>query len=198
MSLKNILENNNYDLYCKSINIDGLVYPGIKGSTRVSVNPASNPDPLINGLIIPAGSGELSMPITTSPIDIGSASPYIYDPQNLFTFSNTTITIKPGRYFFSFLVNIISYDPMAVQAEGKIIQFLRSNESIFMAPPVAACSMYNGYPLTSPLTAYNWCISASSCFFVEEETEFALKFEFNNTTDVTIALTSGFSIIALD
>jgi hypothetical protein len=198
MSISNLLIPNNYSLYCNSINVNGSIYPGLKGSTRVSVNPASNPDPIIGGLVIPAGSGQISMPITVTGIEIGLASPYLYDPKSIFTIQNDTIKIKPGRYSMSFLINVLSYDPMAVQAEGKIVQFLKSDIDIFMGAPICACAMFNGYPLTSPLVAYDWCISSSACFSIDTETEFALKFEFNNTTDVTIVLTSGFSIFALD
>lgn len=198
MSVSNILTPNNYNLYCHSIDVDGSIYPGLKGSTRVSVDPSSNPDPNIGGLVIPAGSGQISMPITISGIEIGTASPYLYDPKSVFTIQNDTIKIKPGRYSVSFLINILSYDPMAIQAEGKIVQFLDSDIDIFMGAPICGCSMYNGYPLTSPLVAYNWCISSSACFSIDTEKEFALKIIFNNTTDVTIVLTSGFSVISLD
>lgn len=201
MSISNLFGPNDSTIYCKNLianNIDGFPYAGIKGSTRVSINPASNPDPLIGGLLIPAGSGTLTIPITITDIEIGEASPYIYDPKSLFTIMTDTIKIKPGRYSVSFLVNILSYDPMAVQNEGKIVQFMQKDVEPFMGPPVCACSSYNGFPLTTPLVGYNWCIGSSACFSIDVETEFALKIIPNNTTDVTIVLTSGFSIIALD
>jgi hypothetical protein len=195
MSISNLFKGNDYNLFCNNLN--GYPYT-VKSSTRISVNPASNPDPLINGLIVTAGSGEISMPITVTGIELGSASPYLFDPNDLFTVQNDTVLIKPGRYSVSFLLNILSYDPMAVQAQPKICQFIDSSYPIFGGAPVCACGSYTGIPLTSPLVAYNWCISSSACFSIDTETEFALKFDFYNTTDVVIALTSGFSIMALD
>lgn len=106
MSLSNLLQQNSYNLYCNSlISIEGI------GNARASVNPVSNPDPFTNGLIIPAGTGETKLPITFGPIELGPGSPYNYNPNNSWTLNNDSITVKPGKYFISFSLNILSYDP---------------------------------------------------------------------------------------
>lgn len=191
MSLSNILTPNGYNLYCNSIN--GSI-PN-KSNCRVSVDPSSNFDPNIGGLIIPANSGESnSMPITFGP-----AAPYNHDPKRLFTIHDNYISIKKGRYFISFQLSVMSYDPGAIQGEGKIVQFLRKDDTIFMSAPICSCGMYNGYPLVvGPFNGFFWALSSQFTFEIQNDTDFALKYTFNNTTPVTIAMTSGFSLISLD
>jgi hypothetical protein len=169
-----------------------------KASLRAGVDPISDPDPIIGGLIVPAGSGEISIPITIADQSIGIANPYIFDPLGLFTVNTASITVQPGRYQIQAGINIISFAPGAIAAEGKIIQIMRDVDMIYNAPPICTASIMSAMGVTSPLTAFVWTLNTSANFSISAPETLAIKFLPNNTTDIVIALTSNMTLIQLD
>jgi hypothetical protein len=171
-----------------------------KASLRANVDPTSNPDPIINGLLVPAGASEFSVPITVSPQGLGIAESFIYDPLGCFAVDVDTITVQPGRYFAEASLNIISFNPLTNPTEGKIMQFLRTGDVIFGSAPICSDAKMSAYQLTNPpnpLDAFVWTLTASSNFILSTAESLSLRFIPNNTTDVVVSLTSNISLTQL-
>lgn len=169
-----------------------------KASARANVDPTSNPDPMINGLLIPANSSELSIPFTVADQDLGIANTYSFDQLGRFNVSGTDITVQPGRYRVSTSINIIDLGAAGASNEGKIIQLLLSSQSIYTGPPILTDSLMSGITITSPLNAYVWTLNSSGTFSVLSPVTLSLRFIPNNTVDIVIAPTSNISLEQLD
>lgn len=182
--------NGNFD------NINGLPYD--LGNFRAGIDPSSNPDPFIGGLLVPAGTGQFSMPITVADQSLGEANPYIYDPLSKFSFTSTAFKLKPGRYNISFNANIIAFNPLPPDPpECKIAQIIKSNLNIFEGPPECTDSKFTPCVLTTPFAGIIWSLNSSANVKVIAETEFDLKMLLNNTMDVIIPLTTNISVTEL-
>ena len=171
-----------------------------KASLRAGVDPTSNPDPFIGGLLVPAGASEFSIPITVADQSLGIANPYINDPLGYFTVGTDSIIVQPGEYSASISINIISIDPLTIATEGKIMQLMKSTDVIFSAPPICGDNKMTAYHITNPpnpIDAYIWTLNCASNFKLTTPESLSIRFIPNNTTDIIISLTSNISLTQL-
>lgn len=171
-----------------------------KASLRAGIDPTSNPDPFIGGLLVPAGTPEFSLPITVGDQSLGIANPYNTDPLGYFSVGTDSVTVQPGDYSVSISINIISIDPLTIATEGKIMQLMKSTDVIFGAPPICGDNKMTAYHITNPpnpLDAYIWTLNCSSNFSLDTAESLSIRFIPNSTTDIVIALTSNISLTQL-
>lgn len=163
-------------------------------SFRAGVDPSSNPDPIIGGLLFPPGSTEINMPITLADQSIGLANPYIVDPFGVFSFGADTITINVvGNYAASVNLNFIAFG--GAQNELKVAQLMDNSFSLFNGPPICTDSEYNGAAITTPLVGVVWTLTDAASFNVTSvPVTIAVKLRVDSSTDVSLALTSNVCI----
>lgn len=165
----------------------------VRAQLRAGVDPSSNPDPITNGLIVPAGTTEFNMPLTVLPQGIGLADPFITDSAGFFQIDPDGMNIMYENDFqASFNVYIIGVG--ASQNQLQVGQILQDGQVIFNAPPVCSASDYAGAVVTAPLGGVIWLLTGTANFHATVPTKLVLRLLINNTTDVVIALTSNFSI----
>lgn len=164
-----------------------------KASIRAGIDPTSNPDPFIGGLLVPANSSEFSIPFTLAPQSLGIADNYSFDQLGKFSVSGTDITVQPGNYRVSVSINIIDFGALGASNEGKILQLMRSIDTIYTAPPICTDSLMSGVTITSPLNAFVWTLNTTANFTLSSPETLSVRFIPNNTVDVIIALTSNIS-----
>lgn len=165
---------------------------------RANVDPQSNPDPTLNGLIVPPNAGQFNMPITVSPQGLQLADGFINDPSGFYTISTDTFSInRKGDFRASFSVFVIGIG--ATQNHSMVAQLMDNSFNIYSNPPIIAAGSYAGELITSPITGVAWYLTGSAVFTVDTTpVTIALKCIFDNDTDVVIALTSNISIELID
>lgn len=166
----------------------------IRAQLRAGVDPTSNPDPITNGLLIPAGTTEFNMPLTVLPQSIGLADPFISDKAGFFQIDSDGIVLKYNNdYQASFNIYIIGTG--ATQNQLQIGQILQDGQTIFTSPPICSASDYGGSVVTAPLNGVIWLLTGTANFTVTTApVKIVLRLQINNTTDVAVALTSNLSI----
>lgn len=165
----------------------------IRAQCRAGVDPSSNPDPLIGGLLIPAGTTEFNMPITVLPQGIGLADPFVTDPAGFFQFDPDGINIiYANDYQASFSIYILGFG--ASQDQLQVGQILQDGQTIFNAPPVCSASDYNGSLISVPLNGVIWLLTGTANFKVMSPSKIVMRLLMNGTTDLVVALTSNISI----
>lgn len=110
---------------------------------RLDIDPQSNPDMTIGGLVIDAAStipGPFNIPLASGdqPLDVGA--PFVNDPFNSFTL-NTTANVgitsitcnRAGTYQFTLSMPLLA---VGSSASNAIIQLLRTGQPIFSGPPI--------------------------------------------------------------
>lgn len=135
MSINNLFYPNGYDLYCNSIFPNNLI--SNKSIYRFNLDPSSNPDPLIGGLIVNSLSTHLydfKIPLTLQNQSLDFANPIHYDPLNHFSLSNNVITChKDGYYNISFQFSALSN--LLTPNNVCIFQILKDGVNMFSGPP---------------------------------------------------------------
>ena len=188
------------------INGTSFVNPGPRASCRLQVNPESNPDPTIGGLMVPTKT-QIALPLTSNiPDGLGIARPYNNDPSNCWTLHPDYITInKKGKYLFSFVMSaFLQNGPQCTV----ICQVLHKNDTIFQAAPLIAGGMntfppsnispYLPFPIPYAGVGFSTCTSMAD---LDAGVELKLAFVAYPPADspddtVTIPLTSSISILS--
>lgn len=179
MSIQNLFSSNDYTLHCNNMICNSIT--NNKAIYRYNLDPSSNPDPSIGGLIVTAAetSGfDFKVPLTLADQSLGIANPFSYDPQNHFTMSNNVITChKTGNYTISYQMGVLSN--LVTPNNVCIFQILLNGQNIFAAPPGVfgggGFATLSGPPFTGlfNLGAFN-CGSAN--VHLTEGQEITLKF----------------------
>jgi hypothetical protein len=165
----------------------------VRAQLRAGVDPTSNPDPLIGGLLIPAGTTEFNMPITISPQSIGLADPFITDNSGFFQVDPDGVNIMfANDYQVSFNIYIIGFG--AAQNQLQAGQILVDGQSIFSAPPVCSASDYSGSVITTPLVGVIWLLTGTANFQTTTPVKIVMRLLMNGATDLVVALTSNLSL----
>jgi hypothetical protein len=166
----------------------------VRAQLRAGVDPTSNPDPLIGGLLIPAGSVEFNMPLTILPQSLGLADPFISDNSGFFSVDSDGINLMyENDYQASFNVYIIGFG--ASQNQLQIGQILQDGQTIFNAPPICAASDYAGAIVSMPAAGVIWLLTGTANFkATTAPVKLVLRLMMNSATDLIISLTSNFSI----
>lgn len=166
-------------------------------SVRANLDNSSNPGPVINGLLVPAGSAEFNMPLTLDPQGLGLSEAYITDPNGDYKVLTDTINFNnKGNFRISFNAFVFGTDSVP-----KTCQLLLNGQPVYSAPPLCADSgNENDLPvLFAPYTkAWDFCATANVNIDVVPS-EICLRILLNNTLDDNeVALTSNISINRLD
>ena len=180
---------------------------------RLGINPVSNPDPNIGGLIVdaaqtnPPGPGPrialfapFNIPLTDQSQSIGIADNFKIDPSNCLTLLNDKIKCNiAGKY--QMYLNLATLFPIWDPLNIVICQLLINGQEVFMGPP----GLNSGLPsLLLPDTVPLYPTYTGACFInstaiislnTNDEISLVLKFQ---AGQLTIALTSGLCINKLD
>lgn len=165
----------------------------VRAQFRAGVDPSSNPDPIIGGLLVPAGSTEFNMPITILPQSIGLADPFVTDPAGFFQFDPDGVNLMYANdYQASFNIYIIGFGASPDQLQ--VGQILQDGQTIFNAPPICSASDYGGSVVNAPLNGVIWLLTGTANFRVTSQSKIVMRLLMNSTTDLVVALTSNISI----
>ena len=183
--------------------ISGLGGGGItvgprQSSTRINIDPSSNPDPLTNGLLIPAGTGEFSMPLTVADQSLGIANPYIDDPNGDYTINSDSVLFNnDGNFFFALSVGAIG---SVSKTSPFVAQVLLQGQTIFTAPPICAAALQAEANI-GPFGPYDkvWFLCDTGAAQISAGDELVVRILPNNPTDDNvIQLTGNLSICRID
>lgn len=170
-----------------------------QSSARINVDPTSNQDPITNGLLLPVGTAEFSMPLTVATQSLGIADPYIDDPNADYTVGANTLEINnTGNYNISLMIALVG---SAVKTAPAIAQVLRQGETIFTAPPICTGAVQTQSGDVGPFGPYTkgWFLSGSANAHLVAGDILILSILPNNPTDDNvITLTSNISICRID
>lgn len=166
---------------------------------RLGINPISNPDPTIGGLIVNSTQtepGPFNIPLTDQPASIGMADNFKIDPDNCLTLQGDKIKCnRTGKYQMNLCLALLFplWEPLNII----VCQLLINGQSVFTAPP----GLNSGLPeLLLPTMSPVFPLFNSGCFLnssqivslnTNDEISLVLKFYYGTTV---IALTSGLSI----
>jgi len=169
-----------------------------QSSARISVDPTSNQDPTTNGLLLPAGTTEFTMPITIVDQGLGIANPYVDDPNGDYTIGSDNLEINNA---LDCRVSIM------IEAVGKVAktaplvaQVLLQGETIFTSPPLCSAATMAGLDV-GPFGPYAkaWFLSGTANAKLSVGDTLIVRILPNNPTDDNaITLTSNISICRID
>lgn len=164
---------------------------------RAVVDNTSNPDPLTQGLLIPAApASQIKLPLTIieNP-GLGICTPFISDPDNDINLQIDQIQLQAGEYNISVNLAILGTDATPF----KIMQILLLGQQIFAAPPVVFAASQT--PITLPPGPYTsaWDLCGSANFKISGTEIIICALILNNTVDDNvITLNSNVSIIKIN
>lgn len=197
----------NFILCFSASNIVSVIFGGPGGgpdillknsSARANVDPSSNQDPVTNGLIIPSGSGEFSMPISVGDQSLGIANPYTNDPDGDYTFGIDSFTVnRHGKFEISFSFGMVG---SVAKTSPLIAQILEQGQSIFTAPPICSGAIQSTSDI-GPFGPYTkaWFVVGTANAIIPAGTVLKLSILPNNPTDDNVLqLTGNISISRLD
>ena len=105
---------------------------------RLNINPTSNPDPFIGGLIVNSASthpADFEIPLTLNQQSLDIAEPFALDGNNYLTFDGVSdITVnKTGIYEIG--ISFYLFSTLITPNNFYVFQVLRNGTSIFTGPP---------------------------------------------------------------
>lgn len=197
MSINSLFSPNDYHLQCDSLKCNNLE-PGAVISTnaiyRLNIDPTSNPDPFINGLIVDSAetaSFDFALPFSAQQVDLGLANTIVYDPNNHLSFNGTTIICnKEGDYSIILQLNILSN--LITPNNSCVAQLLLNGNNMFSSPPgVSVGSNFISLSTTpvGQIFDHGALVSGSSIVHLNVGDEIDVKFYLAYDTCV-LALTS--------
>lgn len=167
-------------------------------SARFELNPASNPDPLVGGLIVPSGTPEFQIPFLNNSSG-GLCSAYVDDPDSDYSLPNGTtgdyISINnPGKYRVSF--NIFALG--TVSSSEMFASILLNGQPLFSAPTPASSGADVIDLSVGPFTK-GFGLCGVSNLDITAPTDIALRIlPANPAADITLTLCTNLSINRLD
>lgn len=169
-----------------------------QSSARINVDPTSNQDPTTNGLLLPAGTTEFTMPITVVDQGLGIGNPYVDDPNGDYTIGSDNLEINNA------LDCRVSIMIAAVGSVAKtaplVVQVLLQGETIFTSPPLCSAATMAGLDV-GPFGPYTkaWFLSGTANAKIAAGDILIVRILPNNPTDDNvITLTSNISICRID
>lgn len=181
-----------------NIFIDVSSGTGAYSSARFEINPASNPDPLVGGLIVPSGTPEFQIPFLNNS-SAGLCSAYVDDPDGDYSLPNGTtgdyISINnPGKYRLSF--NIFALG--TVSSSEMFASILLNGQPLFSAPTPASSGADVIDLSVGPFTK-GFGLCGVSNLDITAPTDIALRIlPANPAADITLTLCTNLSINRLD
>lgn len=181
-----------------NIFIDVSSGTGAYSSARFEINPASNPDPLVGGLIVPSGTPEFQIPFLNNS-SAGLCSAYVDDPDGDYSLPNGTtgdyISINnPGKYRLSF--NIFALG--TVSSSEMFASILLNGQPLFSAPTPASSGADVIDLSVGPFTK-GFGLCGVSNLDITAPTDIALRLlPANPAADITLTLCTNLSINRLD
>lgn len=158
-------------------------------SCRLDVDPTSNPDPMVGGLIVPIGSNNFVLPITSN-FEAGLCKAYLDDPNNDYTIFTDYVRINNnGNYRISFNLYILG-----TLSSSKFAEILERGQLIFTSPPATAC---NGIETDISLGPFSkvWCLSGTANIIVDNAPiDINLIADFNNLDENVVSPCTNISI----
>lgn len=204
MSINNLFNNNDFHIKCKTLTCDNLIPGSIESSNavyRLNIDPTSNPDPNINGLIVTAATTatyNYALPLSSNQNFLGIANSISHDPNNHLSFDGTTITCnKSGNYSFSIQLAVLGN--LITPGNICIAQVIPVAQTIFGGPPGVSVGGSFLSMISTPVSEiFNIAslIASSSIVHLEIGDQVQLKFYLAYDTCV-ISLTSCLTIIEL-
>lgn len=167
-------------------------------SARFELNPASTPDPLVGGLIVPSGTPEFQIPFLNNS-SVGLCSAYVDDPDGDYSLPNGTtgdyISINnPGKYRVSF--NIFALG--TVSSSEMFASILLNGQPLFSAPTPASSGADVIDLSVGPFTK-GFGLCGVSNLDITAPTDIALRIlPANPAADITLTLCTNLSINRLD
>lgn len=169
-----------------------------QSSARINVDPTSNQDPTTNGLLLPAGTAEFTMPITVVDRSLGIGNPYVDDPNGDYTIGSDTLEINNA---LDCRVSIMIAAVGSVTKTAPIVaQVLLQGETIFMSPPLCSAATMAGADI-GPFGPYTkgWFLSGTANAKLSAGDILIVRVLPNNPTDDNvITLISNISICRID
>ncbi len=180
-----------------NIEMDVNIPLAANSSFRLNVDPISNVDPTTGGLLIPAGSSQFQMPLTSTSSGLGIASAYINDSLSDYTVNSNYVKVNHGGDFCASFESIIL--GTVLPSDPIVVQILKNGQTIFTHPAVCADSKFDPSPVSG--SAYNkaWMLSASSnCVFADNDEVAVCILPNNAGADMALQLPSNFSLHRVD
>lgn len=184
------------------INGASFVNPGPRASCRLQVNPQSNPDPSIGGLIVPTKTITY-LPLVTTYEGLSISKPYNNDAGGCWTIYDDYIKInKKGQYMFTLNGPYFIHNGPQCLVNFQVIardkNMFTDADPIIAGASLSTTTTYLPFPIG--YAGFGTC-SCSSMATLEANTELKLGFVAFPPPDspddtVTISLTSGISIMA--
>jgi hypothetical protein len=135
-----------------------------KAVYRLNVDPTSNPDMIVGGLIVTAAETatfNYVVPLTFGSQGLNNADGFVHDPNEHLTFTaNKIVCNKSGIYQFTIQMNVLSN--LITPMNNCTFQILRVSEPFFMSAPLtAAGSGFSNF--SGPISAfYNICACSTA------------------------------------
>jgi len=199
MSVNNLFSPNDFRIYANEINVNTL--NDGKARYRLNLDPTSNPDPFIGGLIITAAETaafDFIVPLTLANQSLGIGNPFSYDPNNHLSFASNIITCNRTGYY-NISLQMAALSNLITPNNGIIFQVLLNGINIFSGPPAITAGSPFFSSMSLPFFAiFNiaaFCSSVSNVQLTQGD-QITLKF-FLGYDSCVIPLTTNLSITEL-